>query len=139
MNIWNIQSREPTSLILWRTDNSNFRLTQRGDYKPLLTNSDYTLIDKKYFTLFKNLSDQVTLNDAKVFDLNMKTENDNYIELKIHNSLAVYTIDTKESSGLKIWEYDSYVFVSGDLKTELLKVSDKDLDFSLGFSNFGGK
>jgi hypothetical protein len=123
--------------MLWRTENSNFRLTIRGDYKPLLSNSDYTLINKKYSRVFKNLSDQVTLHDAKVHDLNMKTENDNYVELKIHNQIDVDTIDTIESSGLKIWVYNGHPFVSGDLKTELLKVSDMDLDFNLGFTNFG--
>jgi hypothetical protein len=137
MNIWHIANKELTSLILWRTDNSNFRLTQRGDYNPLLTNSDYTLIDKKYSTAFKHLSDQVTLQDAKIQDLNLKTENDNYTELKIQNSIDPNTINTKDSSGLKIWVYNGNVFVSGDLKTELLKISDIDLDFSLGFSHFG--
>ena len=137
MNIWNIESREATSLMLWRTEKSNFRLTIRGDYKPLLSNSDYTLIDKKYSTVFKNLSDQVTIHEAKVYDLNMKTENDNYVELKIHNPIDMHTIDTEESSGLKIWVYNGHPFVSGDLKTELLKISIIDLAFSLGFSNFG--
>ena len=125
--------------MLWRTDNSNFRLTIRDEYKPLLTNSDYTLIDKKYSEVFKNLLDQVTMHDAKVYDLNMKTENDNYIELKIHNTIDVDTIGIKESSGLKIWVYDGHPFVSDDLKIDLLKVNAVDLNFTIGFSNFGGK
>jgi hypothetical protein len=137
MDIWHLENKDYTRLLLWRIDCNNFRLTIRDEFKPLLTNIDYTLLDKKYTSLLNSLSDQITLNDAKIYDLNLKVEIDNYTELKIHNTINPSSINSIDSNGLKIWSFDGEVFVSGELKESLLKINNFDFVFTLGFSNFG--
>ena len=137
MNIWHLENKNWTQLILLRTDKCNFRVVQFGDYKPLLGNTHYILIDKKYALIFKGLSKQLTFQEVTIFDYNLKTETDNYIELNIINTIVTSSIKLEDSKGLKIWKYAGNVFVSDDLKTELQKINDDDFVFTIGFSHFG--
>lgn len=66
-------------------------------------------------------------------------EVDNHIELNLVNTIDTSSIKLQNSDGLKIWKYEDNVFVSGDLKTELIKISEDDFEFKLGFSHFAGQ
>jgi hypothetical protein len=137
MNIWHLENKNFTRLILLRTDKDNFTVIQAGNFQPLLGNSNYLLIDKKYSDLFTKITDQVTFHEVKISDRNLNIENDIYIELNIANVIDAYSIKLQDSDGLKIWKYEGNIFVSADLKAELYKISNDDFEFSVGFSHFG--
>jgi len=61
MKIWHIANKDWTKIVLLRTSEDSFQLIQVGDFKPLLTNLNYTLIHKKYTELFSQFPDQVVL------------------------------------------------------------------------------
>jgi len=137
MDIWHIENNPWSSIRLWRNDNDNFQVTETGRFASLLTNPNYILIDKKYSSLISGLPEQLSFHKVKVADLVLKTENDNYIELNIKNTITPQNIQAKNSKGLKIWSFDGEVFVSGEFKNELLKIGQDDFTFSSGFQFFG--
>ncbi len=122
---------------LWRIDNENFQVTEKGAVAALLTNATYSIIDEKYSHLLSKLSNQVSFTKVKIFDYVLKTEYHNYIELKIELSIEPDNIHTKNSEGQKIWKFGGEVFVTGELKNEFLKISQTDFEFDLGFQFFG--
>jgi hypothetical protein len=108
-----------------------------GEYHPILTGGIYSVIDNKYKKIFTKLPDQVTIQKIKIIDLQFKTRVKNYIELKIQNKIDVQSIHTENYNGLRVWHYNGQIFVSGDLKNELIRVGGDELEFSKGFSRFG--
>lgn len=138
MDIWNVDSREWTKLRLWRINPNQFRVIEAGTYEPILTNPAYILVNKKYSSAFKSLDDEVEMTPIKIHDFLTKKCNEDYIELKILNDISPETINTLDSFGRKLWSCYGNLFVSGNLKEELCKLSEKELAFSLGFSMFGG-
>jgi hypothetical protein len=64
MNIWEISNREDSSLTLLRVEEDRFQLIQNGKFQPLITNTNYLLIDKKYIELLSQLSEQVILKEV---------------------------------------------------------------------------
>ena len=137
MDIWHVDNKDRTGLMLMRTEGSNFIVIQDGEYKTVLTGRRYSLIHKIYAELFAMLADQVTLQKASILDSQFKTVNEIYLDLNIQNVVDFSSIRTLDSKGLKIWRTEGYMFVSGDLKNELVKIHD-GLEFSLGVSQFGG-
>lgn len=139
MDIWNLHTTSPTTLLLWRTDDNQFRVVQQGYPLTFLTNPDYVLLDKKYNTILDKLTGQVTCRPVTIVDEVRKLTFDNFLELKILNEIQPGLIDTEDNEGLKIWRFsDQYVFVSTDLKDELQKVTEDEFEFTIGFSNFAG-
>ncbi len=139
MNIWNLHTTSPTTLLLWRTTDNQFRVVQQGQPLTLLTNPDYVLLDKKYKTILDKLTGQVTYRPVTIIDEVRKLTFDNFLELKILNEMQPGLTDTGDKKGLKIWKYsDEYVFVSTDLKVELQKVTEDEFEFTIGLSNFAG-
>ncbi|MGG9963684.1 hypothetical protein [Ferruginibacter sp. SUN106] len=137
MNIWHIHSKVWPSIRLWRIDNENFQVNEKGIVAAILTNPTYSIIDDKYSHLLSKLSGEVTFHKIKIFDFVLKAEYHNYIELNIENSISPDNIKDKSSAGKKIWKYGGEVFVSGELKDEFLKISRHDFKFDPGFSFFG--
>ena len=139
LDIWNIRSQESNSIHVFRRSESNlFQVIRDGKYNPILGGGSCSLVDKKYEPVFSQVSnDQVTIQQVIVRDFQFNTEVNNYIELKIVNTVDLYTIHSVNSSGLKVWHYDGSIFVSGELKAELLKVGKQELEFSIGFSLWG--
>jgi hypothetical protein len=138
MDIWHVENKDWTNLRLWRMDNGDFRVTEAGKYAPIVVNATYTLIDKKYAAVFEALNGQVLVKPTKVHDYLVKTENDSYVELNIHNDINPDTITTLDSSGKKVWSYMGNLFVSGELKNELSKIGGQEITFDLGFCMFAG-
>ncbi|MGC4099906.1 hypothetical protein [Ferruginibacter sp.] len=137
MDIWHIESKVWPTIRVWRIDNENFQVIEKGSVAPILTNPNYSLIDQKYAALMKKLSTQVSFHSVKVFDFVLKTEYDNYIELKVENSISPDNIHDKNSEGLKAWQFNGEIFVSGELKNEFLQLSPDDFTFNRGFQFFG--
>ena len=130
----------PTTLLLWRTKDDQFRVVQQGDVATLLTNSDYVLMAKKYKPILDRLSDQLTQRPVITVDHVRQLIWDNFIEIEIFNEINHEHFDQVDSSGLRIWKHSNEnVFVSGDLKTEIERLSEQDLEFTLGFSNFAAQ
>lgn len=138
MDIWNVQPQEWTQLILWQVDEETYKVVAPGDLRPLLTNPSYILIDQKYGLVFNALDKQVRCHPVKITDLVIKVEYQNYIRLDIQNTVDPTSILTQNSERLKVWRCNENIFVSGDLKRELMKISASDFSFSLGFSMFVG-
>lgn len=139
MDIWNIHTRNSTTLLLLRTDENKFRVVQQGDHVTLLTNFDYLLIDKKYKNILDRLSNQLTQKPVTIIDPVRQLKWDNFIEIKILNEIQHGRTDQIDGLGFRIWKYSNeYIFVSIDLKEEFEKVSANDFDFSIGFSYFAG-
>jgi hypothetical protein len=138
MDIWHIDNIIATSIILWRTKKNQFRLTQAGDFKALLSNPNYILINKKYSSLFRSLDEQVTFESAEVYNSSSTLISTDYVELYIKNEIDKSSIKNENSIGDKIWTMNGYVFVSGDLKNKLKQRGEDDFAFTLGFSMFGG-
>jgi hypothetical protein len=140
MDIWYLDSREGNSIHVYsRRDSNIIQVIRDGVYNPVLgSGSCCSLVDEKYEPIFNQVSnDQVTIRRVIVRDYQFKTEVNNYIELKIVNTVDYKTIQSVDSSGLKVWHYNGSIFVSGELKAELLKVGEQELEFSKGFSLFG--
>ncbi|GAB2814850.1 hypothetical protein [Ferruginibacter profundus] len=137
MNIWHVSNKVWPSIRLWRIDNENFQVNEKGIVSAILTNPAYSIIDQKYSCLLSKLSDQVSFTKVKIFDYVLKTEYHNYIELKIKHSIEPETIQTINSEGQKIFKRGGEIFVSGALKDEFLTISRDDFDFDPGFSFFG--
>jgi hypothetical protein len=140
INIWCIQVRSYSGIGLWRTAPEFFRVIIDGEYTPVLSNPTYFIVDEKFEPVFSKVKqDQLTIQRITIRDHQYNTEANNYIELKIVNELE-YNADLKatDSSGLKVWRYGGYIFVSGDLKEELSKIPGNELWFSQGFFGFAG-
>jgi hypothetical protein len=137
MNIWHIENKVLPVIRLWPTDKENFQVTEKGTAGALLTNANYSIIDKKYAPILSQLSNQVSFHEVKIFDFVLKTAYHNYIELKIEHSITPGDIKDKNSEGQKIWQCGGEVFVSGELKDEFLKISTDDFTFTPGFQFFG--
>lgn len=137
MDIWNVRNTDWNQLRLWRMDEENFRVSEAGSYSTILDNPTYTLVDKAYAPVFKQLSGQVSVKPVVIHDLLRNTANYNYVELKVVNPIDTETIHTLDSSGRRIWAYNGTLFVSGDLKKELHSIGQGRLEFHLGFSMFG--
>jgi hypothetical protein len=139
MDIWNLHTTSPTTLLLWRTGDNQFRVVQQGLALTLLINRNYILLDKKYKTILDKLTGQVTYGPVTIVDQVRQLRFDNFLELKVLNEIQQGVIDTANNEGLKIWRYsDEYVFVSTHLKDEIQKVTADELEFTFGFSNFAG-
>lgn len=138
MNIWHVENRAYTRLILWRDGLNTFRVTQDGIYKPLLTNGNYTLVHKKFRLVFEELHDQVEVKPVTVSDYEFNTHNRNYLELLIKNRIDPYTIKSLTGTGVNVWGFDGSLFVSEAIKDQLQKLDARSLRFSMGFSRFAG-
>lgn len=138
MDIWHVENKEWTQLRLWRINSDHFRVIEAGTYAPILTNAAYTLMDKKYSSVFKSLGGQVMIAPVTIHDFLIKTKSESYVELNVLNDVRPETISTLDGSGQKLWKCGGNLFVSASLKEALLKRSGDDLAFSLGFSMFGG-
>jgi hypothetical protein len=137
MNFWHLTNINWTGVRLWRMDDNNFRITDRGLLEPVLENWTYILINKKYRSAFEDLINQVTIHEVCIHDVLHKTENHDYIELKIKNSLNPRNPDENDQSGYKIWNTGG-LFVSTDLKNRIISISAEGIAFTPGFSGFGG-
>jgi hypothetical protein len=137
MDIWHIRSRAGPGIRLWRNDKENFQVTEQGNVSAILTNPNYTIIDQKYSDLLNSLCDHVSFHKIKIFDFVLKSAYDNYIELNIKHTITPGNIRDKNSEGQKIWRFGGEVFVSGELKNELLKIDPDDFAFDMGFQSFG--
>ncbi len=137
MDIWHIDNTISTNIILWRTKKNHFRLTQAGEFKALLSNPNYILINKKYSSLFRSLDEQVALESVEIYNSSSTLISTDYLELNIKNEIDTISIKNENSSGDKIWTMNGYVFVSGDLKNKLKHLCENDFEFTLGFSMFG--
>lgn len=139
MNIWHIENKSWNQLLLWRTADTNFRVTKQGEFLPLLTNPNYMLIEETYKNILENISDQVTFIPTIIIDHVLKTESQNYFELQVHTSIDHETIGTENSNGIKIWSSGCELFVSENLKNILIGIDPDAFEFTLGFSNFAGR
>jgi hypothetical protein len=117
-------------------DQNNFRVSEDGNYTPLLYNEIYTLIHTKYANIFQSLIGQVTVNSGNIHDFVLRTENRDYVELTVQNKIDLETIDQVSTTKKNVWTYNGRLFVSAELKSELENVGGCELEFSLGFSNF---
>lgn len=136
-HIWRVENAEWTRLRLWRMDNGDFRVTEAGAYAPILVNALYTLIDKRYAPVLEALSDELVVKPAKIVDCLAKTENDDCVELKIFKDVNSGSINTRNSTGKKVWTYNGHLFVSDELKKDFSRLDDQAITFPLGFSMFG--
>lgn len=137
-SIWHMTyMMEDSSLGVWPIDDHNFRVSVAGKYVPVLSNPTYTLIERKYALFFEHLQDQVVIKNAVIHDFKLKTENHNYISLKIINPITPDTIDFLNANGDKVWDYMGHIFISRDLKEKLRAFDSQRLRFDPGFSYFG--
>jgi hypothetical protein len=134
MKIWHIANKGWTKIILLRTNENTFQLIQVGEFQPLLTNPNYTLIDKKYLALFSQFPEQVVLQEVSLIHKNSNTCNNDYCELKIMNTL-ILNVSESDDDEVKIWTYEGELFVSDDLKNKIIAIDKKAFKFNLGFSN----
>lgn len=116
----------------------SFRVTEAGTYEPLLTNATYTLIQEKYSSAFTSLNNQVLVTPVKIHNYLTKTESESYCELQVQNHINPDTIKTVVSAGRMLWTHNGELFVSAELKKELLQIDANEIAFSLGFSMLGG-
>ena len=138
IHIWCMQVRSYSRIGLWRSAPDVFRVIEDGDYTPVLSNQTYFIVDEKFESVFSKVNpDQLTIQRITIRDHQYNTEANNYIELKIVNELD-HNADLRaiDSSGLKVWRFAGYIFVSTDLKEELLKTPGNELWFSQGFFGF---
>jgi hypothetical protein len=138
MDIWHIENKNLPTIILWKNDHDNFHVIEKGSAGAILTHHNYSLIDERYASLISKLPTQVSFHKATVLDFVLKREYHNYIALDIVNTIDPENIKNKNSEGLKIWRFGGEVFVSGELKDELLKIGPGDFIFTQGFQFFGG-
>jgi hypothetical protein len=137
MALWNLTLQASTRLLLWRTDDSTFRVVQYDEPGEVLTNYDYILVDKKYETVLRQLEGQIDLSSVTVTDGVRHLVWDNYFEVHIHRSIETDTVQDYSGCGLDIYRFgEQYVFVSEALKAAFEKVSPQGLHFSLGLSEF---
>ena len=140
INIWCMQVRSYSRIGLWRTDPEVFRVIEDGEYTPVLSNPTYFIVDEKFEPVFGKVNqNQLTIHRITIRDHQYNTEANNYIELKIINELEHNAdLTVIDSSGLKVWRFGGYIFVSTGLKEELLKIPGNELWFSQGFFGFAG-
>jgi hypothetical protein len=137
MSLWNLASQASTSLLLWRTADSTFRVVQYDEPADVLTNYDYLLVDKKYETVLQQLEGQIDFRPVTVTDGVRHLVWENYFEVRIHRSIETNTIHDYRGRGLDIYRFgEQSVFVSEALKAAFEKVSRQGLHFSLGLSEF---
>ena len=80
MDIWHVDNKSWTGLMLMRTEKSNFFVIQDGEYKAVLTGRRYSLMHKIYSELFTILADQITFQKASILDPQFKTANEDYLD-----------------------------------------------------------
>jgi len=138
MHIWNVDNYEYTKLRLWRTEKDAFRVIQDGDYKTVLNDGNYTLVNNKFEDIFLLAYDQLNIQQVKIWDYQFNKVVEDYIELTFINMISPETIHPEENIGYRVWGYNGNIFVSQELKDELAKLAGSDLKLSPRFSLFGG-
>jgi hypothetical protein len=138
INIWCLHVRKVHTIGLWRTAPDAFRVIRDGEYAQALSNPTYFIVDEMYEPVFGKVSNnQLTIQRITIRDHQYKMEANNYIELKIVNEIEHNAeLRAMDSSGFKVWSYGGCIFVSGDLKEELSKVTGNDIWFSQGYFGF---
>jgi hypothetical protein len=147
MSIWHITDIEvsddwqiassPSAIRLWKVTESEFRVIEQGAYLPVLTGPTYSLIQNRFNSLLAELSDQVQIVPATIFDQAKGTENRDYLSLILLKMLTPETIETEPQDGRRIWICQGEIFVSDALKADIESISEHDLKFGLGFQWWG--
>ena len=136
--IYHTSNKEISGINLWRVDNSTFRILKYDNLTTVMTGSDYTIIHYKIVSVFVELtSKEIDIKPIKIIRLATNEDWNEFHEITIKNHVDPETIKTLNKDQNSIWQYKNHLFVSESLKNRLeSKISD-DLEFSVGFGNFG--
>jgi hypothetical protein len=147
MTIWNITdfgfhaksgfANVQYEIKLWKVNESEFWVIEQGDYLPVLSGTLYSLIRKEFQGVLSELPDQVSMTPARIIDRVKGTENQDYLNLTISNTVTPETIYAEPQDGLRIWAFQGSLFVSDGLKAEMEKIREHTLHFARGFQWWG--
>lgn len=136
--IFHIFNKNISRINLSRTDVDKFRIIEFDEFRPLLVGYDYTLINETFIPVFNKLDKtQVKFHPVKITRLLTGEVWSNYYELKIINKITPENIHRLDSVGDKVWQFDNNLFASESIKDDLFRLSNGELDNSIGFSHFG--
>jgi len=136
--IWNIVNKNYGRMKLWKSVNGEFRIIEMGAFKPLLTGSDYTLLDEKFISVFEDLlADEIEFKRAKIIRKRTGETWSNYFELDIKEHINPEKIKIIDTSFERIWQYQHHVFISSELKERFINLGKNIFNFNQEFSHFG--
>lgn len=136
--IYYISNKTISSLHLWRSDPTKFRITKFDHFQPLLSGTDYILIHKDYITVLNRIDkNQLDIQPVVICRASTGEEWNQYYELKIKNEVTSENINSLNVDGDNIWQFDNNLFVSEKIKDELIKMSNGKLIGTPNFSLFG--
>ena len=133
INIWEISNQENSSLLLLQIDENTFQLIQNGIFQPLITNTNYILIDKKYRKLLNQLSEQVILKEVTIIHKSQNLQYNNYLQLSILHKIIPDMKKEISDCDLQIWEYCNSIFISESLKNKFIEFDENEFIFLAGF------
>lgn len=137
--IWHVSSKQISSHNLWRDEKGVFWIVMFGNFNPILTGRDYTIVHRSLLPAFDLLlSDKLEIEPIVIKRRATEQEWTDYYELIIKQHISPTNLQSIDSFGEQVWQFNHYPMVSGNLKLKLEKLKPKELSFSPGFQDFYG-
>lgn len=131
------------SVKLFRLRDGRFQIVQSGHMPVLINGPDHVLVRAELATVLIGIHPEgVRPIPAVIYDRSANHERSDYSELVLAQEITFDNIERLDVSGLRMWrfrlEHTLHVFVSPELKDRLVAEGLSMLEYSPGFSQFGG-
>ncbi len=132
-----------SSAKLFRLRDGRFQIVQSGQMPVLINGPNHVLVRAELAAILIGAHPEgAQLIPAVIYDRSANHERSDYSELVLAQEITFDNIEQLDVSGLKMWrfklEHTLHVFVSPDLKDRLVAEGLSMLEYSPGFSQFGG-
>jgi len=130
----------PNSAQLARLQDGRFHVLVAGTIDRLICGPDHILANEPLASALRSLcADSLTIEPVQIVRLATGESWTSHSELLPHDEITPESLDRIDCAGLGIWHYDRRgLFVSPPLRQRLIEAGFADLEFSAGFSHWGG-
>lgn len=139
--VWHLENVNPSSVNLYKSDETHFIVTQDGDWTPVISCGLFVIINQQLLSFFQhNLDTSVHSVPVSIYDRVLEKYFVGHSRIFIKSKISPEDIDTVDHLGRKIWYHESSggIFISSDLKNRLEYADIQGLQTSPGFSRFAG-
>ncbi|MBC7865512.1 MAG: hypothetical protein IAF38_21230 [Bacteroidia bacterium] len=139
LDIWYLTNKNISQLMLFQSDEDNYSIVKDGDLQPIISCGKlFTLVNTELFGFLKKYFTNIDFGkEISIHDKQKKETAKGFFKLNIPDEISPQTISSMNSDGIKIWNFEGNIFISGDLKKELELAGFDNLETSLGFWGWG--
>jgi hypothetical protein len=139
--VWNLANEEYGPVLLYKSDESHYVVTQDGIWTPILSCGLYVIINQELLSFFQQYLDMpVDSHPVLIYDRVLDENFQGYHRIYIKDQISPETFESVEHSSNKIWFHQSSggIFISSGLKNELEDSNINGLKTYQGFSHYAG-